>query len=90
MQDLFLKNKKLMQVRLGLIVKKLRKQTNKSISLLTAEVGMTKSLLADTEKGIKDPQLSTLWRIAQGLNIPLSEIIKLLETELEENFTLIE
>ncbi len=90
MQDLFQENKILMQNTLGQLIKSLRKKTNKSITLLTAEVGMTKSLLADTEKGIKDPQLSTLWRIAQGLNIPLSDIIKLLENELGEEFSLIE
>ncbi len=90
MQDLFQENKILMQNTLGQLIKSLRKKTNKSITLLTAEVGMTKSLLADTEKGIKDPQLSTLWRIAQGLNIPLSDIIMLLENELGEEFSLIE
>lgn len=45
---------------------------------------------ADLEKGIKDPQLSTLLRMAQGLNIPASQIVKELETNLGQDFTLIE
>lgn len=48
---------------------------NKSISLISAEIGMTKSMWADTEKSIKDPQFTTLWRIAEGLEIPLSKLI---------------
>ena len=75
---------------MGDLIKKERLKTNRSISLLSAEIGITKSILADTEKGIKDPQLSTLWRLSQGLNIPLSEVIKKLETELGKNFSLIE
>ncbi len=90
MQDFFRENKKHLQIKLGDLIKKERLKTNKSISLLSAEIGITKSILADTEKGIKDPQLSTLWRLSQGLNIPLSEVIKKLETELGKNFSLIE
>lgn len=90
MQEGYLENKKYLQTQLGKLIKAYRLKTSKSISLLTAEVGMTKSLLADTEKGIKDPQFSTLWRLAQGLNVPLSEIIKELENNLETDFSLIE
>ncbi len=90
MQDTYLENKKYLQIKLGEIIKSYRLNTNKSISLLTAEVGMTKSLLADTEKGIKDPQFSTLWRLAQGLDIPLSDIVKKLEAELDSDFSLID
>ena len=44
---------------------------------------------ADLEKSIKDPQLSTLWRITEGLEIPLSTIIKELEKNLGKDFSLI-
>ncbi len=90
MQDFFKENKKYLQTKLGDLIKKERLKTNKSISLLSAEIGLTKSILADTEKGIKDPQLSTLWRLAQGLNVPLSDLIEELEKELGKHFSLIE
>jgi transcriptional regulator with XRE-family HTH domain len=90
MQDGYFKNKILLQTVLGEIIKEYRLKTNKSISYLTAEIGMTKSLLADTEKGIKDPQLSTLWRLSQALEIPLSDIIKELESKLGKDFSLID
>ena len=50
---------------------------------------MGKSMWADLEKAIKDPQLSTLWRISEGLNVPLSSIIIELEKNLGKDFSLI-
>ena len=71
-------------------VKLKRLNLDKSITLLYVEVGMTKSMWADLEKDKKDPQLSTIWRICQGLDIPLSVFIKELEDYLGNDFTLIE
>ncbi len=64
-------------------------ERNKSISLISDEIGMTKSMWADLDKSIKDPQLSTLWRISEALDIPLSVIVIELENALGENFTLV-
>lgn len=89
MQENYLSNKKQLQKALSEIIRKHRKALNKSISLASDEIGMTKSMWADLEKSIKDPQISTLWRISEGLNIPLSTIIIELEKQLGENFTLI-
>lgn len=90
MQDDYLNNKKKFQNALGEIVKKHRLKSGKSISLISAEIGMTKSIWADMEKGIKDPQLSTLWRIAEGLSIPMNELILELQNNLDNNFTFTE
>lgn len=90
MQDNYEKNKLKYKKEIGLIVKKYRLQSKKSISLIAAEIGMTKSMWADLEKGIKDPQLSTLIRMAEGLNISVSVIIKELEINLGENFSFLE
>lgn len=89
MQEDLINNKKLLQNKIAKIINKHRIQKNKSISLISAEIGMTKSMWADLERGIKDPQISTLWRIAEALEIPLSEIIKELEKNLNEDFSLI-
>jgi len=90
MQEANKKNKSIYKNALGEIVKKYRLEKNKSISLISAEIGMTKSMWADLEKGIKDPQLSTLIRIAEGMNITASQIIEELEQKLGKNFTLID
>ncbi len=81
------KNKIELQTTLGQIIKKYRLERKKSISLISAEIGMTKSMWADMEKGIKDPQFSTLFRMSEGLDISLIKIIKELYEILPEDFT---
>lgn len=90
MQDKFQENKELFQKTLGTIIKQHRLKSKKSISRISAEIGMTKSMWADLEKGIKDPQMSTLWRICEGLEIEVFEVLKELKKELNKNFTFIE
>lgn len=89
MQQSYNDNKSKLQKAISEIIKGHRQKQNKSISLISNEIGMTKSMWADLEKSIKDPQLSTLWRIAEGLEIPLSTIIKELEKNLDKDFSLI-
>lgn len=90
MQENYINKKKLFQKTLGEIIKYQRLKNGKSISLISAEIGMTKSMWADMEKGIKDPQLSTLWRICEGLNIKSHEILNELEKVLGNEFTFME
>ncbi len=90
MQEEFLKKKQILQTALAEVVKDARVNQKKSISLIANEIGMTKSMWADLEKEIKDPQISTLWRMAEGLNITLSELVKRLEIKLGNRFTLID
>ena len=89
MQQSYTDNKNKKQKAISEVIKTHRLEQNKSISLVSNEIGMTKSMWADLEKSIKDPQLSTLWRIAEGLEIPLSTIIKELEKNLGKDFSLI-
>lgn len=86
----FLFKKNLFQKILAEKIKEIRLKQNKSISLISAEIGMTKSMWADMEKGIKDPQISTLKRMSEGLNIKLSELIAACENELGNDFLLTE
>ena len=65
-------------------------QRKKSITKSADEIGMGKSLWADLENGIKDPQFSTLWRIAEGLDIKPHILVKLMEKELGDNFSFVE
>lgn len=90
MQEKLVENKILFQKELGKLVKERRLELKKSISLISSEIGMTKSMWADLEKGIKDPQLSTLWRVCEGLEIEPSDILKELKVKLDMNFTFVE
>ena len=52
------------------------------------EIGLTKSIWSNVEAGRRDPQLTTIWRMAEALNVPLSQIITELETTLGKDFFL--
>lgn len=86
MQD----NKQKLQIALANTIKKHRKTRKKSISLISNEIMLAKSLWSDLEKGKKDPQLSTLWRIAEGLEIPLSQIIQEVENTVQDAINFID
>lgn len=79
--------KRKLQKTIGLIVKVNR---TKSITKSADEIGIGKSLWADLKNGIKDPQISALWRISEGLDIKLSVLIQMIETELGEDFSFLE
>lgn len=90
MQDKYLLSKQNLQIALGQIVRDHRKQSNKSISKISAEIMMTKSMWTDLESGIKDPQLSTLWRVSEALDIPIDKLLSELKNKLGKDFTLID
>lgn len=72
------------------IAKIVKQHRKKSITKSADEIGMGKSIWADLENGIKDPQLSTFWRIAEGLEISPSKLLKEIEDYLGKNFSFIE
>ncbi len=73
---------------LGRIIRKYRK--NQSISKLSNEIDLSKSIWWEVEKGNKDIQISTFWRIAEGLDIKPSELLKELEKTMDENFSFLD
>lgn len=72
------------------IAKVVREHRTKSITKSADEIAMGKSMWADLENGIKDPQFSTLWRIAEGLDIKPHILVKMIEEELGEEFSFLE
>jgi len=73
---------------IGNLILEKRILANKSLSLIANEIGISKSIWFEIEKGNRDPQLSTIWKICEGLNIPTSEFIKEIENLLEEDYFL--
>lgn len=84
MQD---KKKELLEI-FAKVIKELR--GNNSISRLSMEVDISKSIWSNIECAKRDAQLSTLWKISEALNIKPSELFKIIETKLSENFSFIE
>ena len=57
---------------------------------MASENDISISIISTVERGIKDPQLTTLFKIAEALNIKTSDLIKLVEEQLPKGFSLIE
>lgn len=84
-------NKKNLVKTLGKIVKKHRELKNKTIYKLSAESSISKSTWREVELGIcNDITLSTIWKIAEGLEISPTQLIEELKNELGTSYTLID
>ena len=83
------KSKELIKA-IGELVKKHRVEQNKTMYSISAEAGVPKATWRELELGLKDFRFTTIWKIAEGLDIPLDQLIKVLREKLGADFTLIE
>lgn len=72
----------------GEIIHQRRKETGKGILLHSYEFDLSSNSLERLEKGLRDPQLTTLWKIVNSLGMNFDEFVKLLVNKLPENFKL--
>ena len=73
------------------IVKKYRLLTGKSIYTISAESGIPTSTWQDFENAkYKNVNLKILWKISEGLEVPIEKLIAEIRQGLGEDFTLIE
>ena len=61
---------------------------NKSLYNHSLEYDLTYSVLYKIKKGEKNPQLTTLFELANSFDMPLSEFCVEIEKDLPENFKL--
>ncbi len=64
---------------IGGVVRKLRDRAGLSQERLSADCGFDRTYISRVERGIINPTISRLWRIADILGIPLSEMAKRME-----------
>ncbi len=88
MQHANTKKSELIFKALAKVIRQEREKQNKSLRVLADEYDIQKSLLSRLENGINEPKLISIWTISEALNMPISELIKLVENELPENFSL--
>ena len=72
------------------VAKIIKKHRNKSITQLCYETDLSKSIWSVLEKGEKDIQLSTFWKIAEALELKPSILVAQIEKELGDEFSFIE
>lgn len=85
-----LERKALLLKTIGKIVKECRIKKGKGILLHAYEYDISSSSLNFIERGVRDVQITTLWKIANSFDMSFEEFIRKVEKELPENFTLIE
>ena len=69
----------------GRIIHDLRKKKDVSQDVLSGFAGIARSHLAMIERGRKQANFETLWKIANALDMRPSELVALIENEIERN-----
>lgn len=78
-------------IKVGSIIRTLRKKiTGKSLCIFAYENDIPRSTLSRLERGEAEWGIVTLTKVANGFNCKLSELIKMIEDELGEDFTFID
>jgi transcriptional regulator with XRE-family HTH domain len=66
---------------LGKTVQRLRKAYNLSLSELSEQSGVAKSIISQIERNETNPTLATIWRISQALDISIERVLASHEDE---------
>jgi transcriptional regulator with XRE-family HTH domain len=67
--------------RLGRAIKQLRRDRRITQQALAKKTGLHRTYLSDMERGVRNPSLISVGRVAAALDIPLSELFKLAEAD---------
>jgi len=59
-----------------MIIKKVRTEKNMSLAKLAERTGLSSSHINDVEKGIKEPGITVLIRLAKGLGVSVTDLYK--------------
>lgn len=71
---------------IGEIIHEKREKTGKGILLHSYEYDLSSSSLSLIEKGQRDPQITTLWKIVNSLDMNFIDFIQLLVEKLPKDF----
>ncbi|MFY4774259.1 helix-turn-helix domain-containing protein [Metabacillus sp. RGM 3146] len=64
------------QKQIGQNLKSIRKMRSLSLDQVSALTGVSKGMLSQVEKGESSPTVSTLWKIANGLEVSFSSLVE--------------
>jgi transcriptional regulator with XRE-family HTH domain len=66
---------------LGKTVQRLRKTYNLSLSELSEQSGVAKSIISQIERNETNPTLATIWRLAHALDVSIERVLQAAEDE---------
>lgn len=79
------KKKQIILTAIANTVKNLRGR--RSQFMLGAEFDIPSSVISDLERGVKDPQLTTLMKLSRAFGLTISDFMKEFEKELPSDFS---
>lgn len=88
MQEIKSEKKKIILKALGETMKELR--GSQSQFLLSSENDISISIISSAERGLKDPQLTTLFKLAEAYNLAVDEFVSKIIKKLPKDFFLID
>jgi transcriptional regulator with XRE-family HTH domain len=62
------------QAGVGTTIRVLRKKAGRSLKEVSAEVGVSESFLSQVERGVTNPSIASLYRIAEALGAPMTSL----------------
>jgi transcriptional regulator with XRE-family HTH domain len=66
---------------LGKTIQRLRKAYNLSLSELSGQSGVAKSIISQIERNETNPTLTTIWRLSQALDVSIERVLQAAEDE---------
>jgi transcriptional regulator with XRE-family HTH domain len=66
---------------LGRAIQRLRKAYSLSLSELSEQSGVAKSIISQIERNETNPTLATIWRLSQALDVPIERVLQTSEDE---------
>jgi XRE family transcriptional regulator, regulator of sulfur utilization len=66
---------------LGKTVQRLRKAYNLSLSELSEQSGVAKSIISQIERNETNPTLATIWRLSQALDVSIERVLRTADDE---------
>ena len=69
----------------GQVLREYRKRANLSQEKLAQESDLDRTYISLLERGLRQPSITTVFRLSTALNISLTEIISALEAKVHEN-----
>lgn len=72
---------------IGDIIKEIRKDKQMTLKILSEKSGVSKAMLSQIESAKVNPTISTVWKIATGLDVEINELTRVVSVK-TRNFTL--
>ncbi len=69
----------------GKVICRLRKERKLSQEVLSGFAGLARSHLTMIETGNNQPNFETIWRIANAFEVPVHQLVKMIEDEIKAN-----